>query len=496
MLTRLDLSDATLFGNDAGEDENESVLLSYFVDQVAFADFLDPRNRLWIANGRKGTGKSALLVRFAHSLRTSTEQPKPLVIHVVPSQLVALKEPPATDNHILLENYWKQVICAAINMELARDIGFAWTDNQMALVESAEVAGFGGRNLIGALLARLVGKITVGASIELAPRPQPTANHEQLLGRIRHEDRLRRPVWFLLDDLDAKYQNSAAQQAFISSFFSAGRSLVKQSSGIGIRATVRTDVWASLTAAEDMDKVEQYRTEIVWSATQQKAMLANRVLAYFKRTEPGSEIARGWTTGEHSDALIECAFVARMKWGQSYAPAEHVVRVLGGGRPRWIAQLCRMAGVNAVRDGKNRIAVHHITQAMGEFGRRRLSDLYKEHHYQFADLRRLVESFGGGPRRYATAELVRRIEDRYVAPTGAARIPPVDGAPFRDSLQIARLLYKCGFVNGNNAARATLAMPEFVTYDGRPDLLEADTNLDDGMVWEVQPAYRNILQIS
>src|SRR5882672_8849004 len=150
----IDLADPSLFGNDAGEDEDASVLMSYFVDQPAFADFLNPARRLWIANGRKGVGKSALLVRFAHMLRTTSGAPKPIVVPVVPSRLVALREPPATDNHMVLENYWKQVICAAINAALAEHIGFAWTDNQMALVESAEVAGFSGRNLVGALLAR------------------------------------------------------------------------------------------------------------------------------------------------------------------------------------------------------------------------------------------------------------------------------------------------------------------------------------------------------
>lgn len=493
---KIDLADKSLFGNDAGEDEDESVLVSYFVDQPAFDDFLDPRARLWIANGRKGTGKSALLARFAHARRQVTGTSSALVLHVVPSNLVALKEPPATDNHTLLENYWKQVICGAINMELARDIGFAWTDNQIALVESAEVAGFSGRNLVGALLSRLVGKLSLGGVVELTPTPRPTANHQQLLARIDREQGLGRPVWFLLDDIDAKFQNTPAQQAFVSTFFSAARNLVKETAGIGIRATVRTDVWASLTAAEDMDKVEQYRTEILWSASQQKVMLAKRIHAYVCRTDPESDIARRWNPVDDADALIELAFVGRMKWGTATAPAEHVLRVLSGGRPRWLAQLCRMAGANAARDRRDRIGMHHVTQAMGEFGRRRLADLYKEHHYQFTDLRRLVECFAGGPRRFTTADLTRRIDQHYVARTGPAQVPPVDGVPFRDSLQLAKFLYKCGFVNGHNAERATLAVPEFVPYESRPDLLEADTNLDDGMSWELQPAYRNILQVA
>lgn len=472
-------------------------MMSYFVDQPAFADFLNPANRLWIANGRKGMGKSALLVRFAQSQLSAPGTQKPIIVRAVPSHLVALKEPPQTEDHTLLENYWKQVICGAINMALAEEIGFAWTDNQMALVETAEVAGFTGRNLVGALLSRLIGKVNVGGVLDLTPTPRPTQNHERLLHRINQETGARRAIWFLLDDIDAKYQNSSKQQVFISSFFSACRNLIERTTGIGIRATIRTDVMASLTSAEDMDKVEQYRTEITWSAAQQKLLLASRILAYIQRTDPSSEIARSWTAADNANALIELAFVSRMKWGQhSTAPAEHVVRVLAGGRPRWIAQLCRDAGANAVKDKKDRIGIHHINQAMGDFGKRRLADLYKEHRYQFADMITLVESFTGGSRRYSTAELLQRISDNYISQVDPKEIPTVDGVPYRDALQLARFLYKCGFINGNNSAAANISMPEFIGYDGRPDLLKVKTNLDDGMSWELLPAYRNILRVS
>ena len=71
------LDDRSLFfGNDAGEDENEAVLMSYFVDRPDFLEFLNPSTRLWIAPARKGMGKSALLVRLAHQLlATATALP-------------------------------------------------------------------------------------------------------------------------------------------------------------------------------------------------------------------------------------------------------------------------------------------------------------------------------------------------------------------------------------------------------------------------------------
>lgn len=490
------LNDPTLFGNDAAEDERALVFLSYFVDQPAFHRFLDPADRFFVARGRKGTGKSALLRRFAHKLRDEPARSKPLVVTAVPSWLAGIKElPTTTDNTILLENYWKQVICAAINMELAREIDFAWTDDQMSLVETAEIAGFKGRNIVGALLGRLAAKLKIGV-VEVAPTPRSVANHEQLLKRIDQESQLPRPVWFVLDDLDTNFTSTPWQQAFIGSFFSAARYLTNDIEGLGIRVSVRSNVWSCLPKAESLDKAKQYIVDITWSAADQRRMLCNRMLGYMKREHPESEAARHWTVEENGDALLKLVFEPRMRWaGDGAVKADHVVRILAAGRPRWIAQLCRTAGMRATAQGKTRIGSDQIRQVMGEFSRERLEDLYREHSHQFADLKRLIEAFANGARSYSTAELLERIDRKYLEKTGAANVPPVDGTGFRDALQLARFLFQCGFINARNAANPTIELPEYVTFEMRKDLLEVDTNLDSGMSWELLPAYRNILQV-
>jgi hypothetical protein len=494
---QINLADESLFGNDAGEDEIESVLMSYFVDREEFKTFLNPAKPIHIAKGRKGMGKSALLVRFAHDLRHATTDPKPVVVHLVAADLVALRKPPDTENPHVLQNYWQQVICGAINMELAREIGFAWKDDQIALVETAELTGFKGRNLFGALISRIIGKINLGA-VELASRPLEIVNHEQLLSRVSQQAALPRAVYFLLDDIDTQYQNTPAQQLYISTFFSACRNLaVNNISQLHIRATVRSDVWASNRSAENLDIFEQYLTDITWSANQQKSILTNRVFAYIKRNDPTGKIASTWNVGNNADDLLNLVFVKQMKWGpNNYAPSSHVVRILAGGRPRWIAQLCRMAGERAAKEGRDRIARNHVMDCMALFGERRLADLYKEHQYQFSDLRALIESFAAGPRSFTTAALLQRLSDRYIGHSAAKGIPRIDGVDYFDSLQIARFLFKCGFINGHNEDYQNLGVSEFVTYEERPDLLSVSTNLDDGMTWEVQPAYRNVLKIN
>ena len=38
--------------------------------------------------------------------------------------------------------------------------------------------------------------------------------------------------------------------------------------GLNIRTTIRSDVWSNLRNLEDLDKWEQYITEIIWSQKQ------------------------------------------------------------------------------------------------------------------------------------------------------------------------------------------------------------------------------------
>lgn len=489
----LKLDDKTLFGNDAGEDEDIDVLASYFVNQPAFDDFLDTNVRLQVARARKGMGKSALLSKFSHDLATLPT--KPLILHVVPSNLTGMLPPPATDNSSILENYWKQVICRAINFEIANNIGFAWRDDEITLVENAELSGFKGKNIMGALISRLLGKINLFGAIEIKNGPTSIENNDQLLKRIQEEAHESRDVWFLLDDIDTKFQNTSEQQAYVSSFFSACRSLVREIKGISIRGTVRSDVWTSLRTAEDLDKFEQYICDISWTTNQQKDILVKRIYAYVMRKHRNSYVARNWTIEHHADDFIELAFSRRLKWGETAVPAINVLRILAAGRPRWMAQLCRLAGSKAVANKRDRIGVSEINDVMVDFGKRRLADLYKEHTHQFADLQKIIEAFSNGDRRYTTREITTKITNGYIKLKSAASIPEIDGMPYRDSIQIAHFLFKCGFVVGHNQDDPTQDSPEFVSYDMRPDLLQVDTNLDDGMLWEVQASYRKALRI-
>jgi hypothetical protein len=254
---------------------------------------------------------------------------------------------------------------------------------------------------------------------------------------------------------------------------------------------VRTDVWSSLRENEDLDKCEQYVTDIQWSANELEEILAKKILSFVKRHELDSTIADSWAADRNQESLIELAFARRVSWGKSTVPPIHPIRILSARRPRWLAQLCRLAGAEAYRTLRTRIGMQEINTVLPGFGNLRISDLYKEHLHQFPDIKRLIECFALGPRRYRTADLQDRIARNYLAKVGTSNVPELDSASSPDARQLAHFVYKIGLIQG----RAGGDSPTFVNYEDRPTLLTTSVNLDDGMLWEVYPSYRNALNI-
>ena len=483
----LDYMDGALFGNDAGEDEAPDILDSYFVDQPAFQPFFSRKNSFRIAKARKGMGKSALLSKLAFDLEKDAD--RPLVVKITGANLVGILSPPKGASFLELQNYWQRVICARVNYALGGSVGFAFTDRDMALVESAEIAGFKSRNLIGSLLHRIK-----SSKIPVEVTPREAANHEELLRRAADENAERR-VWLLVDDIDSTYIDTPEQQALVSTFFSACRALVRDVHDLSIRVTVRTDVWSNLRKNEDLDKAEQYITEISWSAADLKIILSKKVWSWLYRSDFYRGVVENINYRSSADSLLEFAFVRRVRWGASMVPPFRPVYVLSAGRPRWMAQLCRLAGVQASRQQKELIGTGEINGVMKTYSSYRLSDIYKEHEHQYANLQRLIETFSNSPAIYTTDDLMSQLAVRYVNIVGAGNIAEIDGFPYSSPLQLAHFLFKIGFIVGRREHNGQFDNADFVRFEERPELLTDGRNADDGLLWEVHPAYRDALTI-
>ena len=477
------LDDRQLWGNEAGEDEEPSVLASYFLPQDLFADFYDANNPLSIARAKKGLGKSALLRHCAYKRAQLQSE---IVIQVKGADLVAASNRVAStpEEHIY---DWQQRMCYAMNRELGARLGVALSDDAMLLVETAELAGFKERNLIGALLNRLTIKFK---GVELRG-PTPAVDHKALLQRASEG---RSNVWLFIDDIDATFRRSPDEVLRLSTFFSACRDLAKSFKGVNIRTCVRTDVWASIRRTDEaLDKCEQYIFDIKWSTKQTGEILARRVGSYLERTER-EELAssaspvlrrRGDPSLENAK-LLGVVFAERFAWGaDDYAVTPHrVIHIFSAGRPRWAAQLCRMAGRESLRmkDHHNKIRLGHIKPTLGEYGRYRLDDLIREHSHQCPSIAALLSSFVRRQPRYSMIELVELLQ-RHLKSDKAVEI---DGIQVTDPLSLCSFLFRIGLLY---ATIRTGGRSEYVTYEENPDWLRPDVPLPPVESWDIHAAF-------
>jgi len=494
------LNDRDLFGNSAGEDEDPKILDSYYLHLSKFDDFLDLENPLCIASARKGMGKSALLSRFAHSLKQkiNKEGMKALVIKTTGPKLLGLGDFSNKD-HIYMENYWKQIICKRINLEIGSQIGLALSNNQITLVEAAEIEGIKGKNLIGSLISRMIGKIKF-SPIEIDIRQETPQNWQALLENYQKENE-RSNVWLLIDDIDAKYVDSDEYKNLVSSFFSAIRSLAVEISSINIRATVRTDVWNNLRHFEDLDKCSDYLLPISWNTEQLRQMLVKRIHAYVIRKHPHSKEAQ-YDLEKDSSKILSLVFTETMPWGRKRVSPEIVILKYSNYRPRWMGQLCKMAGKKAYDKKEPRISKREIDRIMRDFGKDRVDDLIKEHGYQFDDLITLINSFRGGQRGYTYKQLLEFLEDKYISYIGASNIPPIDSHPYNSPDQLGAFLHKIDFYGGALIPSSTedsgeeFSKLEFMRFQDDPSLFQTVENKRGKIYWSIDPSYRTYLRIN
>lgn len=477
----LHLDDGALFGNDAGEDEPIEILASYFVGQQAFGPFLDDRRKYAVARSNKGMGKSALLSKLAFDLES--KYPDAIIVKVIGSQITS-GSIPQFNSFLDAQAFWIRSICSKINMALGANIGFAFSDTSMALVEAAEVSGLKSRNIVGALLSRIKSsKIPIEVSSPVGGDPS------NLLDRAmdKYGDQ---QVWLLVDDIDASFENVYQQRLAVGSFFSACRHISTNFKGVNIRCTVRSDVWTNLRAVEDLDKSEQYIIDISWSKNELRSILSKKIWAWIERSDPYSDLLN-LDYIKDAEQIIELAFDRRIRWGWHKVPPFQAISILAAGRPRWMSQLCRIAGGKAAIRGRARISSIEINASMPEFTTYRLRDLYKEHGHQFSQMERLVSVFTGSKTIFSTDDLCSKINKEFVGPVGVNNVSTIDGESYSNPLQLAALLFRVGFLVGRVGNEAHAGSADFITYNERPELLRYGMPSMEDLTWEIYPSYRS-----
>lgn len=468
------------FGNEAGDDVPAEELSAYFVEQSMFRKFTNQKKRLCVATAKKGVGKSALLQWLKISL--PEQYPSDLVIKVRGSEITRdafkLTNSLETPNDYIRD--WVIRLCALVNREIAKEIDFAITDDQITLVESAELDGYKSKNLVGCLISRFDKILSKGA-----PQKQSVIDHLEILKRVENPQ-----VWILIDDLDATFQNTDNECLALSTFFSACRYILQDITGINIRITMRSDVWPTIRRYdESLDKLEQYVEEIKWSEKDFRKLLYRRIEAQSKEVPFDLPEKKSYFTEEQfEEKVIGLIFVPKVAWGKKDVYSYKVIHTLSYHRPRWAVQLSKLAQKNATERDRERITKEDIDDVWGEYGSKRISDLVAEHKHQCKDVEELVNGFRGEDRLMNRDELFVCIKNKIMNHMTVF----IDEKKATSQREIARFLYRIGFLVARSEDDSGY---HHYNYSDMPDLLSSRTSNDFGMKWEIHPCYRQALDI-
>jgi hypothetical protein len=214
MQAEIHLDDPHLFGNDAAEDEEDEIFKSYALERREIENFAQLDRQLSFVRAYKGEGKSALL-RITRS-KLSLKESAGLIISTPASNITP---PPNQEDFAGWVRSWKKSILNRVATEVGAKIGFAWTDDEMNLVEEAEKNGFKQRNIISSLMRRLQPEADLGVKFRVEqPGVGDRADFEPVMRRWAEG---RNPIWLFIDDVDRNFQNTAQQKNKIASFFVA-----------------------------------------------------------------------------------------------------------------------------------------------------------------------------------------------------------------------------------------------------------------------------------
>ncbi len=476
----MDILERIDFGNEAADDIEPEELTSYFIEQKSFARFLDSKNKILIATAKKGVGKSALLQWTAYNASKNDEDA--LVIKARGADLVRSKfrltHKLDTPNDYIRD--WMVRICSLVNREIAERLNIALTDDQITMVECAELEGYRSRNLVGCLLDRFK-KIFH----DYNPEKQTIKDEFEILKRVKD-----RRLWILIDDLDATFQMTSSESLELSTFFSACRYLVQDLKDINFRVTMRTDVWSVIRRFdESLDKMEQYVNNILWYLSDFRSLLSKRIFSQLNllnfHMPPDSRFINN---EEKDEYIIKQVFVPKMDWADKEIHTYKVLYTLSYERPRWAIQLCKLAQERALRLNDSQISRLHINDIWGEYGKKRIADLVAEHKHQCNQIEELLNSFRGCNRLMTRDELFRWINNRVSNHIEAK----IEGEATRSPREIARFLYRLGFILARSESEDGY---QHYSFDQMPDFLSSRTDDDFGVKWEIHPCYREALDI-
>lgn len=549
-----DLISKDLFGNDAGEDELPTILNSYFVEKPIFPIFYENSVKFSIAESKKGIGKSTLL-RKTHFIKDE-EKETFISSYVKGADIEPFCDfTKISPNRYI--NSWQQGICSLINNLVGSKLKFGFDSTKLDIISDAEIMGFRKKSLFNALLKRYEIKLNKNQiklsetkNVDSYQLLKKYANSEE--NRIwlfiddidatyidNEENRLILSSFFsacrkLTNDINGLYIRVSVRTDVWSLIKEYDEALDKCEQYIVkiswkkdefkyiLRKKIKSYFVRNYPASKKYDEllIKGDARELLGLVFRRNYRVGKKLIKVLKENEGTTElievIKNITPKGYHTKAALLSYLESRVgqeklkDWIQiieenihsqpQFYLHKHAKRIeeaifsFSNGRPRWAAQWCRLAAVNAHYRKVAKIANHDLRYVLTEYSGKRLNDLYREHRHQCKDLPKLVELFSYNKPKYTTEEIFDLITKKYFKKNG---FPVIDGKKVNSLYDIINFLFRIDFIyhyiRGHNDKRSTNFYEKF---EDRPNLIYSVIEKENSeTIWSINLCYLNALRI-
>lgn len=474
------IDNSEMFGPDSADSERPDDLEKYFVEFPKYKDVYSSSTKYLVARAKKGIGKSALLTHLSVTKQKSDNN---VVVFKTGANLYQFGDPNAkTYNEIT--NNWYNIISHAICSEICEGIETPKTNSEAAILRRC--GSFGGKS---GFLANLFSNIKLKLPF-VGFNDFSNISFQRILKEYfkEHKDK---KVWFIVDDIDSKFQNDDVNVSVVSAFFDAMRTISNEFDNLFIRTCVRKDVWTTIRRkSEPLDKCEDHMLDIDWSASGMRSIIANRLRSHIKQTagDDFDHLDRANVDRISDHKIMLLAFPSTYNWASSNRmPVFKYIHIYSGGRPRWALQLCKMSSENT-RLGRSskKIRDTNFKSVLPAYSKYRVRDLYIEHSHQCSNLEHIITAFANKKQGNTTKEIIDFINNPILKSIDVA----IDGNKNCTEIQVAAFLFRTGFLEAIDIKRSKPGEQIIYRFDDAPHFFESLPSDHSYIKWEINPAFR------
>lgn len=452
---------ASLFGNEAAEDEKTARLREYYFKNEAYEQIVADLP-LRIVVGHKGIGKSALF-KYA---QLEFKNKDIITISLTPDDIIDLE-----DNNA---DFLKQIK--------------SWKSGLSEIITNKVLSQFIDKKNIthGSVdtIISIVSKI-------LKQKSEIDINDEKrvLLNNFIQTQR----IVVFIDDLDRGWEGKNEDIRRISALLNAVRDLARENESINFKISLRTDVYYQYrTSDESTDKVEGSVVWLSWNNYTILALLVKRIITYFGENISEKELLSKKQKDfvPYLNYVFEERFFGKGNWEN--IPIYRLLTSLIRKRPRDLIKLCTLAAKEARKKQHSKIGTDDFNSIFDTYSQGRLRDTVIEFRSELPDIERLLtnmkptkfEKKTMDSYQFTRGELLQKVKN--IIARGEFRFSNGKIASAED---LCAFMYKINFLTGRKKNEDKIDRKYFEESN-----FLMNKFADFGYDWEIHPAYRWALQ--